>query len=146
MIERLQNEAGYSLVEVIASIMILTIAIIPMVGMFDAGLRAAATSGDYDKARASANQKLEEAKSLPYADVKDDFPAGGCAPTDSREKNCSNLTTGLPQGLTSYSVAKQFLNEELMPPSDGKDEGMMKVTVTVYWGDNSYTTTGVVGR
>ena len=37
--ERIRGESGYSLVEVMASIIILSLAILPMVGMFDMGLR-----------------------------------------------------------------------------------------------------------
>ena len=47
---------------VMAAIVILTTAIIPMVGMFDAALRAVSTSGDYGVARACAGQKLEQLK------------------------------------------------------------------------------------
>ena len=50
---------GYSLVEVLAAIAILSLAILPMVGMFEAALRAATLGGNYDKARALANEKLE---------------------------------------------------------------------------------------
>ena len=70
MIRRLLTGApGYSLVEVLAAIVVLTVAIIPMVGMFDAALRATGAGGDYDTARACAGQKLEEAKRLPYETV-----------------------------------------------------------------------------
>ena len=48
------------------SIIILAIAIIPMVGMFDMGLKSATAGSNYDKARALANLKMEEAKSLPF--------------------------------------------------------------------------------
>ena len=72
--KRLKNEAGYSLVEVMVSIIILAIAILPMVGMFDMGLNSATAGSQYDKARALANLKLEEAKSLPFATVRDNFP------------------------------------------------------------------------
>ena len=65
--KRLKNEAGYSLVEVMVSIIILAIAILPMVGMFDMGINSATKGGKYDKARALANLKMEEAKSLTYA-------------------------------------------------------------------------------
>jgi len=41
-----------------------SIAIIPMVSMFDAGLRAAVLGGNYDQARTLANEKLEEVKAL----------------------------------------------------------------------------------
>ena len=62
------------------SIMILAIAILPMVGMFDMGLNAATKGSNYDKARTLANLKMEEAKSLPFADVKDNFPVDRRAP------------------------------------------------------------------
>ncbi len=52
MINRLRNETGYSLVEVMVAIMLLSIAIIPMVSMFEAGLRVAVLGSNYDKARA----------------------------------------------------------------------------------------------
>ncbi len=63
------NESGYSLVEVMASIMILSIAIIPMVGMFDMGLSTATRASNYDKARALAKKQLEIAQSLAYSTV-----------------------------------------------------------------------------
>ena len=69
-----REEAGYSLVEVMASIIILAIAILPMVGMFDMGLRTATTGSNYDKARTLANLKMEEAKSLPFATRQRQLP------------------------------------------------------------------------
>src|SRR5215212_2506581 len=63
-----------------ASIIILTIAILPMVGMFDMGLRTATAGSNYDKSRALANLKLEEAKSLPFASLQNDFPVSPSTP------------------------------------------------------------------
>ena len=60
-----------------ASIIILTLAILPMVGMFDMGLQTATRGSNYDKSRALANLKLEEAKSLPFADAENNFPEAG---------------------------------------------------------------------
>ncbi len=59
--ERLRGESGYSLMEVMVSIMLLTIAIIPMVAMFDMGLNAATRGSNHDKARALAKKQLEQA-------------------------------------------------------------------------------------
>jgi hypothetical protein len=70
----LREEAGYSLVEVMFSIMLLTIALLPMIGMFDMGIKSATSSGNYDKARTLANLKMEEAKSLPFNTLRDNFP------------------------------------------------------------------------
>src|SRR5829696_5026096 len=57
-----------------ASIIILSLAILPMVGMFDMGLKGATAGSNYDKSRALANLKLEEAKSLPFDSLQNDFP------------------------------------------------------------------------
>src|SRR3712207_6084010 len=104
----LRNESGYSLVEVMASIMILTVAIIPMVGMFDMGLNAATSGGQYDTARAFANKKLEQAKSLPYdststsvTDVKDNFPLA--APTTTTYN--SSGATGPVNGPSDADIS-----------------------------------------
>jgi hypothetical protein len=127
-IDARKSESGYSLVEVMVATIVLTVAILPMVGMFEAALRAATTSGDYDRARACANQRLEQAKSLPYEVVKAG-PAGGV---------CE------PSGF-GYAVSTQFVDQDLKDV--GEDRGLMKVTVTVDWDDgNSYGVTGVVSE
>ncbi len=128
-IDARKSESGYSLVEVMVAILVLTVAILPMVGMFEAGLRAATTGGDYDRARACAGQKLEQAKSLPYEAVKAWPSAGVCE------------TSGL-----DYTVDKEFVDRDLR--NVGEDGGLMRVTVTVEWDDggNSYGVTGVVSE
>jgi hypothetical protein len=125
---RTRRESGYSLVEVMAAIVILTTAIIPMVGMFDAALRAVSTSGDYGVARACAGQKLEQLRSLPYETVSAGLPDGTCEPS----------------GL-SYAFHEEFVSAELQGIQE--DQGLTRVTVTVSWdGGDSYATTGVVSR
>lgn len=134
MIERLKNESGYSLVEVMAAIMILAIAILPMVGMFDAGLRAAVLGSNYDQARALANEKLEEVRALEYEEAEADYPPGG-APVSGTE------------GIFDYEVDTEYARldgGEIVEDSDARD--MMKVIVTVEWEGKSYTTSGLVAR
>jgi prepilin-type N-terminal cleavage/methylation domain-containing protein len=119
-----KGESGYSLVEVMVAIVVLTVAILPMVGMFEAALRAATASGDYDRARACANQRLEQAKSLPYEAVKAGPTEGVCEPSGF-----------------GYAVSTQFVDQDLQ--DIGEDRGLMKVTVTVEWdAGNSYGATG----
>ena len=125
---RTRRESGYSLVEVMAAIVILTTAIIPMVGMFDAALRAVSTSGDYGVARACAGQKLEQLRSLPYETVSAGLPDGTCEPSGFR-----------------YAFHEELVNAELQGIQG--DRGLTRVTVTVSWdGGDSYATTGVVSR
>lgn len=109
------------------AIVVLTVAIIPMVGMFDAALRAATTSGDYDAARACAGRVLERTKSLPYEAVGSGPSEGVCDSSGLR-----------------YRVETRFVGRDLRNVAG--DEGLTKVTVTVGWNGNSYDAAGVVSR
>ena len=154
--KRLKNEAGYSLVEVMVSIIILVIGIIPLVGMFDMGLHSATTGSNYDKARALANLKMEEAKSLTFAEVEGNFPQGVGNTTPYTTVNPING----PGGFTGfqYKVEKDYMTQ---PPTgqggpidptqtfteSGTATGLIRVTVIVLWGDGkTYTTYGLVGQ
>ena len=108
--------------------MVLTIAIVPMVGMFDAALQATDVSGEYDEARACAVQTLEQVKSLPYETVEGGLPGGVCRPS----------------GL-AYTIAAQSIGTDL---GDGAgEEGLSMITVKVDWdGGNSFSVSGVVSR
>ena len=134
---RRADESGTSLVEVMVAVVVLALAIIPMVGMFEAGLRAATTSGDYDAARALANAKLEEARALPY-----DRPDGAA---DSAVELYAPL--GPPDGAEgglAYSVRTAFVDGELSRPAGSPETGQMLVEVEVRWDGGSYVTVGVV--
>ena len=156
--KRLREESGYSLVEVMASIMILAIAIIPMVGMFEMGLNVTTKAGNYDKARALANQQLERAKALPYTDVRDNFPVTSSTPGAGGTYTSPNLaapaTAKLPSGST-YTIGKQYvsLQTDVSPATlanSSTDTRMMRITVAVNWpsntSNNSISASGIVSR
>ncbi len=153
MSERLKSESGYSLVEVMASIMILAIAILPMVSMFDAGLQSATTASNYDKARALDKKQLEHVQSLPYGTVKTNFPsAGACTFDGSGLCEASNLQDPESPNF-EYTISKQYvrLNDDGTFVTTNDDRGMMRVTVVVGWGgasfdENTYTATGLKAR
>ena len=107
------------------AIVVLTIAIVPMVGMFGAALRAADASGNYDEARTCAMQTLEQVKSLPYEAVE--AGDGVCKPS----------------GL-GYEIATRPVGTDLDGGSG--DEGLTMVTVTVDSGGSTYGVSGVVSR
>ena len=122
------DESGYSLVEVMVAIVVLTVAVVPMVGMFEAAIQAADASGDYDRARTCAVQKLEQVKSLPYEAVEGGLQGGVCA------------ASGF-----GYTITAQPISTDLGESSG--EEGLSMITVTVDWGgENSYGVTGVVSR
>jgi prepilin-type N-terminal cleavage/methylation domain-containing protein len=154
--ERIKGQSGYSLVEVMVSIMILAIAILPMVAMFDVGLHSATRGSNYDKARALANLKMEEAKNLSFADVENDFPEVAPPPTSTPYDDPTLLEE---EGFTNfkYRIEKVYIAQ---PPTDSPDDpavpfevsdtptDLIRITVIVQWGDvdnpNTYTTFGLV--
>lgn len=159
MFRKLFNiESGYSLVEVMVSIIILTVAILPMVGMFDMGIRSAITGGNYDKARALANLKMEEAKSLPFATVRDDFPVTGTTFTAGYYDSgfiAEAGPTAADLANFEYRVEKQYMTQPNCTTStctnpqsfatSSSATNLIRVTVTVRWGaSNTYTTFGLV--
>jgi len=142
LIERFENEAGYSIVEVMAAIMILAIAIIPMASMFDAGLRAALVGANYDRGRAIASQELEGIRALPFrgdsGSVVSTYPPGSptaCTGPSPAGFDCEVETTYVRVGTA-----------EVLADPDAQN--MMQVRVTVSWqgGSSSYTTTGLISR
>jgi len=120
-------EPGYSLVEVMVAMTVLTIAIVPMVGMFEAAIRSANVGGKYDEARTCAVQKLEQAKTLPYETVEDGLQGGICEPSGF-----------------AYEIATRPVGTDLGGGSG--DEGLTMITVTVADSDASYAISGVVSR
>jgi Tfp pilus assembly protein PilV len=144
-----REESGYSLVEVLAAIMLLSLAILPMVGMFDAGLRAASLGGNYDRARAIAGGELEEIRALPFSrpggaadSVVEIYPPGNpwgtrtcTAPVDAGF-GCQVRTRYIRlDGSTGAMVA------------DPSALAMVQAEVTVTWsGGKSFTTTGLVSE
>jgi hypothetical protein len=96
--KRLGEEYGYSLVEVMASIMIMVLAILPMMAMFDMGLNSATTGSNYDKSRTLANLKLEQAKNMSFDSFRDNFPLAAGDPGTPTLYNASGCADGTADG------------------------------------------------
>ena len=139
LVGRARDESGYSLMEVIVAILLLSLAIIPMVGMFDAGLRAAVLGSNHDQARALANSRLEETKALPYEILVDRYRpvnAGGSGVVEDEGEFRSSVET-------TYVA----LGSSRVVESAGA-RTMVQVDVRVTWdeGDKSYETTGLISK
>ena len=152
----LKDESGYSLVEVMASIMILTLAILPMAGMFDMGLRSATTGSNYDKARTLANLKLEQTKTLPFdsnsdttQDVRDNFPEAAGTTTTYNPSGYYQSAWKTESGAASadftnfrYRIEKQYMTQPSGAPAFSSENfstsntvtNLIRVKVTVGWG------------
>lgn len=129
------EEGGYSLVEVMVSIFILAIAIIPMVGMFDMGLKSATAGSNYDRARALADSNLEKVRSLPYSTAQVSYKPVNAVPTAGTPVSCN-------QDIFDCTVTTSYVNGSFNDSPGSTTR--MRVTVTVQWdGNKSYTTTGL---
>ncbi len=160
MIRRaIDDESGYSLVEVVAAIMILSIAIIPMVGMFDAGLRASVVGSNYDKGRALASEELAEIQALPFSrsstpaadSVVEIYPpSNGPAPPAGVTRSPVPCTPSVPTGFDCRVETKYVLQDgsNIAVPPGIVATSMIQVTVTVRWDNNakSYSTTGLISK
>ena len=145
--------------------MILALAILPMISMFDIGLNSATASSNYDKARALANLKLEEAKSLTFSDVKINFPVTGSTPNSTSgyyDSGFIPVSGPASADFTNfqYRVEKQFMKQPSQTPTLSSEPfvpcnvspstcsagtGPIRITVTVTWDDgNTYTIFGLV--
>ena len=152
--------SGYSLIEVMVAIMILAVAIIPMVSMFDAGLTAAVKGSNYDRARALAKKQMESVQTLSYEVVKNTYPGPSCTPAgfsigESNTTGCTVPAAEDPKGVFSgftYDVRKRYVT----PPVGGAgvqsisnsatDKSMLRVTLTVRWETNSYSISSIKAR
>ncbi|MBX6764338.1 MAG: prepilin-type N-terminal cleavage/methylation domain-containing protein [Rubrobacteraceae bacterium] len=155
----MKEESGYTMIEVLVSILLLSIAIIPMAAMFDTGLKTALLGGNYDRARALAQKELAQAQVLYYPNLLKEsssdgppltpyFPdcAGSANAPAAFDSSGLSDTTGCTDpnfsGMT-YEVKKQFLK----PPDDcggdltssacdsSQNLGLMRITIIVRWGD-----------
>ncbi len=133
----LGEERGYSLVEVMVSIFILAVAIIPMVSMFDMELKSAMVGSNYDKGRALANSNLEKVRSLPYPTAQVSYKPVNATPTVGTPVSCS-------QGIFTCTVTTTYVNDSLNP--DPLATTKMRVVVAVQWAGRSFTTSGLKAR
>ena len=132
-----------------------------MVGMFDAGLRAAVLGGNYDQARATVSEELAEIQALPFSlpstpaadSVVEIYPPSN-APPNPTDHAC---TPPVPSGFTCR-VETMYAKSDAASSSivtDGNFRTLIQATVTVKWDGNDpncvgrtkcYTTTGLVSK
>src|SRR5215203_5950637 len=144
-----------------ASIIILALAILPMVGMFDMGIQSTTRGSNYDKSRALANLKLEEAKSRSFPDLESSFPVSPSTPNSASgyyDSGFIPVSGAAGANFTNfrYRVEKQYMKAptasstrfercDETPNTCSTDTDLMRITITVQWADgNEYKTFGLV--
>jgi hypothetical protein len=122
------QESGHALVEVMVALVVLTVAVVPMVGMFDAAIGAADASADYDKRGCAPYRSWTVEEPSVYEAVEGGRQSGVCNPSGF-----------------GYTIAAQSIGTDLGDSSG--EEGLTMFTVTVDWdSENSYIVSGVVSR
>jgi len=124
-------------VEVSVAMVVLALAVVPMAGMLEAGLRAATSAGEYDAARALANEKLEEVRAIAYSS-----PGGGA--DSAVERYAPPGPPSVTEDGLDISITTAFVDEDLSGPAGSPPTGQMRVEVSVAWDAGSYSTVGVV--
>lgn len=139
MTPKFKDNSGYSMIEVLAAIVILSLAILPMVSMFDAGLRAAVLGGNYDTGRALANEKLDEVRALGYEEAITQYPPVNGTPSGS-------IASGSRNGF-DYEIETRYVQLDVSTgriEADPDARTRMQVDVTVEWDDSDYETSGLM--
>jgi type II secretion system protein I len=110
MTVRSRSEAGFTLIEVLVALAILSIAVVSSIQAFAQGLRLLKLAGDHQHAMLLADQKMRE--------VVD--------PKEGREQGT--------EGLLSWERTTRLLETPDLKPADGSDRGRVyEIDVRVAW-------------
>jgi Tfp pilus assembly protein PilV len=90
-VERLEDEAGFGLIELLIAMVVMQVALLALIGSFSAGSVALGRAGKINTAATLADQQMELYRSMPYDAIGLDYAA---APT-----------TGTYVGDTTYCVS-----------------------------------------
>ncbi len=128
-----QEERGMTLVEVMVAAMVLLIAIVPTVKVFDDSRDQNATGERHEIALLQAQQALEEMRGLPYNHLA--LNAAAADPGDGRLQGSSlQLRSDLSEPLVDYSTEGMAAGDAWVDPVSQVTTGSpdAPVTMTVY--------------
>ena len=141
------EESGYTLMEVMVSIIILAIAIIPMVGMFDMALTSTTSARNLDQARALANEQIERVEGLTYSQAIASYAPPTPACTVTIPSYLQQQPRAFSCQINTYYVNENNLERPAAPLLSGNT---MEVVVRISWGPSTnrrdYTTTSLVSK
>ncbi|MEA3429059.1 MAG: prepilin-type N-terminal cleavage/methylation domain-containing protein [Thermodesulfobacteriota bacterium] len=107
------NNSGFTLMEVLAAMLILSIGLLGMAALITGIINSNKLSNRISTATVLAQDKMEDVKRLGYSGM----PAS------------DTTTTEAYNSITNYSLYKRVTFTEVANPA----AGMKKITVTVYW-------------
>jgi type IV pilus assembly protein PilV len=119
MMHHLHNDSGLTLLEVLITMLILSVGLLGMVGLTTGIMRGSSFSRKVTTATTVAEEKMEEMRRLGYAGI----PAADTTTTEDYHR------------LTHYPLYKRITSTQMMNPSDG----MKVITVTVLWDSDAHS-------
>ena len=156
---------GFTLAEVLIAAMIITIAFVALLTVIPYSTSAVQSGNQTSTATFLANQKLEEAKNIPWTSTPDNDCLGvgaGAAPTVPAGKSCTlgavnvAATGALPwfadqsstaiAGFSGYSRTVRITNCGVTPCAGITDSGMRLVAVAVTFQPLTSTTTAAAAK
>ncbi len=105
-----KSEAGFGLIELLISMVVLNVAILALVASFNSGIVALARSAHVSTASVLADKQMEHYRALPYACIyltSASIPASGIYVTSGTAEgfwNAAQVTTPQPAGATCSNV------------------------------------------
>ena len=157
--------AGFTLVEVLLAAMIITIAFVTLLSVIPYSTAAVQSGNQTSTATFLANQKLEEAKNIPWTSTPDNDCLGvgaGAAPTVPAGKSCTlgavNVAAGgaltwfadqnstAIAGFNGYSRTVRITDCGVTPCAGITDSAMRLVAVAVTFQPLSSTSTAAAAK
>lgn len=116
---RLHNHSGLTLLEILITMLILSVGLLGMAGLTTGVMRGNSFSSKVTTATTVAEQKMEEMRRLGYSGT----PAADTTTTEDYDT------------LMHYPFHKRMTSTQMMHPADG----MKVITVTVFWDSDTHS-------
>jgi type II secretory pathway pseudopilin PulG len=111
--KRAHNEDGFLMIELVAAMLILTIALLALIGAYSFGYFAVGSAGKTVSAGLLANNQLELYSSLPYASIGLD--ATTLTSVKASDANYSTDESALPVSGTDVSISGCGASAQCLP-------------------------------
>jgi len=121
----MKKATGFTLIEALAAMAILVIAVLVIIQLFPAGLNVSRSSKNEIKAIDLAQGEIESIRDLAYADITN----------VARTRISSDQTS--PYFIFEKEVIVSYVNGSLT--TSEADLGLKKVTVNIYWPEGDQT-------
>ncbi|MFC1745351.1 hypothetical protein ACFL35_15260 [Candidatus Riflebacteria bacterium] len=129
-----KKKTGLNLLEMVIALVITVIAFIPLVGVFSGFNKATTSQKDIETAQKLALEKIEEYKTLPFAEIA---KRAGSGKVEKGSVVTQKSAAGFGYKHEMYTRFKRDVTLKLLNPSfisnKAKQRNVIKIEVFVYW-------------